>query len=493
MLDKIHRFSCITSFLKMEIYCFLSPQRRGIFNPSSRAFCSASGKILVEFSSPNIAKPFHVGHLRSTIIGNFIANLFEDSGQAVWRINYLGDWGTQFGLLKLGVEQLNLTEEDLKSDPIKQLFRAYVAANEKAKEDEGIASKAREIFSRMELEDGDDLSRWNLYREFTVAELKRVYSRLGVCFDAYEWESMYRRKNIEDILEDLRKKGILSKESDGKETVEVNGRKVAVVKSDGTTLYLARDIAAVLDRMQKHNFSHLFYIVDSGQSDHFRALFHIVQKLGITQVSHVKFGRIKGMSTRRGSVVFLEDILNEARDIMREKQVKSSTTKVNLSDLTDKTADILGISAVIVNDLKQRRQKDYNFDWKNALQVEGDTGIKLQYTHCRLVSLSEKAGIEPDLTLNPELLPHTKCQEIILELDKFPSILARSRESLEACILVTYLFTLCNTISRCLKTARVKQEPSLDLQRQRLLIFNTARKTLAHGMKILGLQPLDRM
>ncbi|XP_055691297.1 probable arginine--tRNA ligase, mitochondrial [Lutzomyia longipalpis] len=452
------------------------------------------GKILVEFSSPNIAKPFHMGHLRSTIIGNFVANLFEDFQHPVTRINYLGDWGTQFGLLKVGVDLLKIPDEELKSDPIKKLYQAYVAANEKAKEDEEIAANAREIFSRMEMEDTDDLSKWNQYRDFTVNELRRVYSRLGVHFDQYDWESMYRRRNIEPVLNALREKGIISKESDGKEVTDVDGKKVTVVKSDGTTLYLARDIAAVLDRERKHNFSQLFYIVDNAQSDHFRALFHVTQKMGINrQLRHVKFGRIHGMSTRRGNIVFLEDILNEARAIMKEKQLKSPNTKVNLTDLSDRSSDILGISAVIVNDLKQKRQRDYAFDWNNALKVEGYTGIMLQYTHCRLFSLAEKAGVEADESLNPHVLPQTLCQDILREIDKFPRVLENTRDSLEACILVKYLFGLCSTVSRCLKTARVKHEPSNDLKRQRLLIFNTARSTLSRGMRILGLTPLDRM
>ncbi|XP_059620212.1 probable arginine--tRNA ligase, mitochondrial [Phlebotomus argentipes] len=487
MWNKIQRLTCLTPHLKAH----------NVFLLTSRTLCMAGvspGKILVEFSSPNIAKPFHVGHLRSTIIGNFVANLFEDFQQSVVRINYLGDWGTQFGYLKLGVEMLKLSEEQLKNDPIKLLYQAYVAANQKGKEDAQIAENAREIFSRMELEDSDDLTRWNLYRDYTVNELQKAYSRLGVHFDQYDWESMYCRRNIEGVLSDLRDKEIIMKDPSGKEVIEMGDRYVAVVKSDGTTLYLARDIAAMLDRKQKHNFSHLYYIVDTAQTDHFKALFHVAQKVGIDRhLSHVKFGRIRGMSTRKGSVVFLEEILDEARDIMKEKQMKSSTTRVNLEDSTDKTSDILGISAVIVNDLKQRRAKDYTFDWKHALQTDGDTGIKLQYTHCRLYSLAMNTGVQADESLNPELLPHTKCQEVVQEIDRFPAVLASTRDSLEACILVKYLFDLCNTVSRCLKTARVKQEPSVELQRQRLLIFNTARKTLARGMRILGLTPLERM
>ncbi|GAB0098531.1 Arginyl-tRNA synthetase [Sergentomyia squamirostris] len=454
---------------------------------------SSSGNIIVEYSSPNIAKPFHMGHLRSTIIGNFIANLFADNNHSVVRINYLGDWGTQFGYLKLGVDLLKLTDEELQRDSIKQLYRAYVAANQEGKKNEQIATRAREIFSRMELEDTEDLTKWNLYRDYTVEELKRVYSRLGVHFDHYHWESMYRRKNIEGVLENLRQKGILHRDDDGKETIHMGDRRVAVVKSDGTTLYLARDIAAIQDRVKKYNFSHLYYIVDTAQNDHFKILFNVSKDLGLNQgLSHVQFGRIHGMSTRKGSVVFLEDILNEAKEIMREKQLKCPTTKIDL-ETDEKTADVLGVSAVIINELKKRRLKDYTFDWKHALQSDGDTGYKLQYTHCKLFSLAENAGVEAAKSLNPDLLPYTLCQDIVEEIDRLPDVLEKCRENLEAYLLVKYLFKLCHTINRCMKTARVKQEPNVELQQQRLLIFNRAKETLARGMNILGLTPLNRM
>lgn len=285
--------------------------------------------LVFEYSSPNIAKPFHVGHLRSTIIGNFLANLHQTLGYQVTKMNYLGDWGTQFGLLQVGVEILQITDEQMQQAPIETLYKAYVAANKEAVNDTSIAERARQYFRDLERgKQSTELSKqWQKYREYTIKELASVYQRLGVSFDVYDWESQYKQNHIVQILKQLENKKLLLPEKDGRKIVEVDKRRIPIIKSDGSTLYLARDIAALMDRWQRFKFDSIYYIVENGQTDHFNACFQTTAKMSEelkgSQFKHVKFGRIHGMSTRKGQVVFLKDLLDEARDIMYEKQLKS--------------------------------------------------------------------------------------------------------------------------------------------------------------------------
>lgn len=286
-------------------------------------------KIIVEYSSPNIAKPFHIGHLRSTIQGNFLANCFAAYDHDVLRINYLGDWGTQFGYLKLGIDLLAPSNDEISKNPIKQLFNAYVHANRAAENDATLAQKARDIFNEMENGETEELEAWNQYRKYTIDEMERLYARLGVKFDIYAWESNYRKSKILPILEMMQKMNFLQDESDGKQTfvLSENERKT-LVKSDGSTLYLTRDIAACIDRQKNYGFDRMYYVAGNEQFQHFNSLFAIAQKIGVKnahRLHHVKLGRVEKMSTRKGNVVFLSDILDEVRELMYNKQISSSS------------------------------------------------------------------------------------------------------------------------------------------------------------------------
>lgn len=290
--------------------------------------------VVVEYSSPNIAKPFHVGHLRSTIIGNVLANLHQHLGYRTTRLNYLGDWGTQFGLLALGVQMGSVSDTQMREAPIETLYNAYVMANKVAAEDPKLAQRARELFTALEADtDLTMSSEWQKYRKYTIDELTGVYDRLGVHFDSYEWESQYSQRDIGDVLAQLRSAGLLQREHDGREIVVVDQRRVPVIKSDGSTLYLARDIAALLERQKRLQFTRMLYVVDNGQTDHFNALFSTATALDESfkdKLQHVKFGRIHGMSTRQGKAIFLRDVLNEARDVMREKRCNSASKCENI-------------------------------------------------------------------------------------------------------------------------------------------------------------------
>jgi len=342
---------------------------------AEKLFALPKEQIIVEFSSPNIAKPFHVGHLRSTMLGNFVSNLLQSMGHNVKRINYLGDWGTQFGLLQFGIARKWYTMADIARDPIKILLEIYVRANQMAEADETVAAEARNLFRRMESGDEDVLKDWSVIRQFTIDELIPTYGRLGVHFDEFHWESNYGIESINSVLNALKKLGILF-EHDGKQVVALdNDQRVTLVKSDGSSLYLTRDLAAAIDRRNRYRFQRMYYVVDGSQSNHFAALKNVLKLMGNSEWSdsleHVKFGRIQGMSTRRGTAIHLTQLLDEAFNRMKTKQMQSPTTKVDVDTNPDVT-DTLAVTSIIINDLKQRRQKDYVFNWDNALQVSSN-------------------------------------------------------------------------------------------------------------------------
>ncbi|XP_018353300.1 PREDICTED: probable arginine--tRNA ligase, mitochondrial [Trachymyrmex septentrionalis] len=462
---------------------------------SAPIFVNNKKNIIVEFSSPNIAKPFHVGHLRSTIIGNYVANINSFVNNKVKKINYLGDWGTQYGLLQLGIDITGTNEDEMKRNPIKALYTAYVSANKLAETDSSVSDRARKIFN--DLESGVEVAheQWNIFKQYTVEELKRVYSRIGVTFDEYHWESMYNAKNIKKIVTLMEKMQLLIRDEQNRKVVNLSNEKsVPIIKSDGSTLYIARDIAAAIDRFEKNDFDCMYYVVDNTQVNHFSNLLEILKQMQMPwaeRLKHIKFGRLHGMRTRKGNVIFLEDILDTARGIIKQKQMDSHTTKVRL-DSSDNSSDILGISAMIINDLKRKRERDYTFDWNAAFDLKGDTGVKLQYTHCRLGSLERNCGAVLTSKCEPSLLQEEVVDELVILIAKFEEVVLKSYEKLEPCILTVYLFNLSNAINKAFNSLRVKDELP-DVASQRLLLFHVARNVLAQGMKLLGLIPLEEM
>jgi arginyl-tRNA synthetase len=312
----ISRSKCIKEILEHNYSTVLAPK-----------FVNNKKNVIVEFSSPNIAKPFHMGHLRSTIIGNCIANINSFMENNVKKINYLGDWGTQYGLVQLGVEMANINKNEIKENPIKVLYNAYVTANKLAETDSSILDRAREIFNNLETGTEITCQQWKTFREYTEEELKKTYGRIGVTFDEYHWESMYNVKSMEKIFTLMEKMGLLIMDEQNRKVVNVEDDKsIPIIKSDGSTLYIARDIGAAIDRFEKYNFDYMYYVVDNTQGDHFSNLLQILKRMKLPwtdRLKHVRFGRLHGMRTRKGNMTFLEDILDTARDIMRQKQKDS--------------------------------------------------------------------------------------------------------------------------------------------------------------------------
>lgn len=311
------------TFINSVIKSFISPENNVHIKPK---------KIVIDCSSPNIAKPFHAGHLRSTVIGNFIANIHTYFDNKVTKVNYLGDWGTQFGLLQYGLKEKNVDLDDLKSNPLKTLFDVYVYANKLAANDDSVMAKARKYFA--DIEHGRmSLDNWKKIRAVTVEELEKVYQRLGIRFEDYLWESDYNGKAIQPVMELLENENIIRSDETGKKIARINDRDVTVLKSDNSTMYISRDIASLLDKYKKYEFDKMLYVVDNAQSGYFIDLFNIVRQINkecVDKCEHIKFGRVRGMSTRTGNVVFLTDILDEAKRKMHEKQTQSKSNYISV-------------------------------------------------------------------------------------------------------------------------------------------------------------------
>ncbi|KAI9297871.1 arginyl-tRNA synthetase [Neoconidiobolus thromboides FSU 785] len=451
-------------------------------------------KILVEFSSPNIAKPFHAGHLRSTIIGNFIAKAHTANGYETTTMNYLGDWGKQYGLLALGFG-LYGSEEKLEADPIGHLFEVYVKINADAENDDTIHDQARAYFKKIEDGDEEVLKLWSRFRNLSIEKYKQTYARLNINFDVYSGESQVNEymQRANKLLEE---KGLLV-ESKGAQIIDLEKfklGKVVVRKSDGTTLYITRDIGAAIQRYETYNFDEMYYIVASQQDLHFKQLFKILELLELDWVKkchHINYGLVTGMSTRKGNVVFLDDILQEAKDTMHGV-MKKNEHKYAQIESPEEVADIIGISAVVVQDLSARRIRNYEFNMSQMVSFEGDTGPYLQYAHSRLSSVIRKANREINLDHPLDTLKEECASELVDMISQYPDIVKGTVAGFEPCSVVHYAFGLSRSISTCLEQLWVMNQPE-ELANPRLVLFNAAKITLGNAMRLLGLTPLDRM
>ncbi|XP_046287690.1 probable arginine--tRNA ligase, mitochondrial isoform X4 [Marmota monax] len=475
--------------LKSELFSGLSPRKVVV---EFRFFCFCCVPQI--YCSPNVAKKFHVGHLRSTIIGNFIANLKEALGHQVTRINYLGDWGMQFGLLGTGF-QLFGYEEKLQSNPLQHLFEVYVQVNKEAADNKNIAKLAHEFFQRLELGDIQALSLWQRFRDLSIEEYIRIYQRLGIYFDEYSGESFYREKS-QEVLKLLESKGLLQKTIKGTAIVDLSGNGdpssiCTVMRSDGTSLYATRDIAAAIDRMDKYNFDTMIYVTDKGQKKHFQQVFQMLKIMGYDwaeRCQHVPFGVVQGMKTRRGDVTFLEDVLNEIRLRMLQNMASIKTTKE--LENPQETAERVGLAALIIQDFRGLLLSDYQFSWGRVFQSRGDTGVFLQYTHARLHSLEETFGSGYLNDLNTACLQEPQSVSILQHLLRFDEVLFKSSQDLQPRHIVSYLLTLSHLAAVAHKTLQIKDSPP-DVAGARLHLFKAVRSVLANGMKLLGIIPVS--
>ncbi|KAH6597830.1 hypothetical protein BASA50_004175 [Batrachochytrium salamandrivorans] len=459
---------------------------------------------VVEYSSPNIAKPFHAGHLRSTIIGSFVKTVLDLSGWSTVSINYLGDWGKQFGILAVGFDRYG-SEEELQKDPIRHLYDVYVKINTDASEDASIHEEARAYFRKME--DGDEhaYALWKKFRDLSIVKYKEVYSRLNVYFDIYSGESQYSLTQMRSVMDGLKDAGLLVPDQ-GALVVNLKEYKLGVAvigKTDGTLLYLSRDIAAACDRRATFDFDHMFYIVGTQQDHHFKQLFKILElqdKTWVGKCTLIGFGMIKSkdgnMSSRKGTVVFLEDILDAVKDEMHTHMKKNERKYAQIVD-PEHVADIVGQSATKIQDMAARRSRDYTFDWARIFSFEGDTGPYLQYAHSRLCSIERQSShlkVTPEtiLEIDLTLLVEPQAFALMEAIAAYPDVIRDLGKNYEPCNLVSYALKLSHAVSSAIDVLWVsgQEEP---LAHARLALYVTARFTLGSALKTLGLIPLSRM
>lgn len=481
-------------------------------------------RIIVEFSSPNIAKPFHAGHLRSTIIGGFLANLYEAVGWDVIRMNYLGDWGKQYGLLALAFEKYG-DEEALAKDPINHLFQLYVKINaDMSVEKEEIAKKkeagedvtaleadsldeqARRYFKKMTDRDEAALAQWKRFRDLSIVRYKKTYARLNIHFDEYSGESQVSEDAMDKMAKQMEEKKIC-KEDNGAMLVDftelVGGKegkrleRPLVRKRDGTALYLTRDISELLGRHEQYNFDKMIYVVASQQDLHLKQLFKIIELLGYNDIAakceHINFGMVKGMSTRKGTVKFLDDILRDVGDKMHEVMRKNET-KYKQVENPEQVADTLGISSVMVQDMTGKRINDYTFNMDAMTSFEGDTGPYLQYAHARVSSIRRKANLtdEEVAGANFSLLTETHALNIVRLLASWPDVVINTMRTKEPTTVLSYLFKMTHSLSSSYDQLQVVGSER-ELMKARMALYEAARIVLGNGMRLLGLNPVNRM
>ena len=482
--------------------------------PSYGSNYSGKGKLcLVEFSSPNIAKPFHAGHLRSTIIGAFLANLYEANGWDVKRLNYLGDWGKQFGLLALGWRRFG-DEQKLQENPVQHLFDVYVEINKLASEEGGkgeqIHDEAREFFKGMEDGKEENLLEWERFRNLSIEKYKETYARLNVHFDEYRGESKVRKHHIEDTLSKLRTMDFVSREENGALLADLSKfklEKAVVERKDGTPLYLTRDIPEAEQRYEQYKFDKMIYVISSQQDLHCAQFFKILELLGHPWAQkesegllHINFGMVQGMSTRKGTVVFLDHILDETKEQMHDVMRKNEVKYAQLED-PERTADIVGMTAIKIQDMAGKRINNYTFDWKRMFSFEGDTGPYLQYNHVRLCSM-ERMNAEDGLvlpkedldfkTMRTERLQVPEALEIVWLLAQWPDVVRTASRDHQASTIVTFCFKLTHAISSAWEKLIVKNQERDDAL-VRLWLYRCAKDVLSSALRLLTVTPLERM
>jgi arginyl-tRNA synthetase len=456
--------------------------------------------ILIEFSSPNIAKPFHVGHLRSTIIGHALSQTFERRGYQVVRLNYLGDWGKQFGEVITAFKHWG-DPAQLEAQPLKHLFEVYARFHSQAENNETLHEEARAWFKK--LEDGEVEARalWGRFREISIAEFKRLYRFLGVTFDSYEGESFYQDR-LADLVERLRNAGILV-ESQGAWVVLLeayNMPPALILKKDEATLYLTRDIAAAEYRFRKWNFEKSIYVVGIPQRLHFQQLFKVLELMGYQwsqRLVHVDFGHVLGMSTRRGEVVFLQDVIDEAvqraeRVIEERGEDKEARIGKIPAGERKQIAQAVGLGAIIFNDLRTKRTKDVEFDWDRILGFEGATGPYCQNAHVRCCGIMRKSSGEVTETVDYSVLSSDEEFDLIKRLGELPGVIERAAAEYEPSMIAIYMLELAMSFNVFLARHRVLGEEKRITQPRVLLTYGV-KEVLAICLRMLGMEALERM
>lgn len=452
--------------------------------------------IVLDYSSINIAKPFHIGHLRTTVIGNSIKKLYEFLGYNTISVNHLGDWGTQFGKMAVAYQKWG-NKEEIEAKGVRGLMALYVRFHEEAKNDPSLDDEARAAFASMENGNEEILSLWRWFVKISLNEVARVYELLDVHFDSYNGESFYMDK-MDGPIALLREKGLLV-ESEGAQVVdlsEYNMPPCIVLKSDGSSIYATRDIAAAIYRKNTYDFDKCLYITASEQILHFSQLFKVLELMGFEwakDMVHIPYGFVSleegKLSTREGNVIYLEDLLNEAiaktRDIMNEKNP-------DLENL-EEVARQVGVGAVVFHDLFNNRIKDVTFSWDNVLNFDGETGPYVQYTFARASSVLRKAG-DPELKVpDPEKLTDEYAQEIIKLIEDFPNRVREAARKYEPYIITRYTVAVATAYNKFYHEDPILTAEDEETKMARLYLTKMVTYILKTGLGLIGVAAPERM
>lgn len=453
--------------------------------------------ICIDYSSPNVAKNFHVGHLRTTIIGNSLYKIFSKLGYKVVRINHLGDWGTQFGKLIVAYKAWG-DEETVKRDGVAELMKLYVKFHEEAEKNPSLNDEARAWFTKMEHGDEEALRIWQWFKDISLIEYKRTYELLGMDFDYYLGESFYRDKT-DAVVKKLEDANLLT-ESEGAKIVNLDEYDMApclILKNDGSTIYATRDLAAIFYRKETYNFSKCLYVTGQEQKLHFAQVFKVVELLGNDwakdQLVHIPYGLVSlegaKLSTRSGNVIYAEDILLEAiskiKEIIEEKNP-------NIPD-KEETAKKIGVGAVLFNDLYNQRIKDVSFKWEKLLNFDGETGPYVQYTYARCSSIIRKvddfaAGNDIDYSL----LTDAESLDLLKEISRFPKVVVDASEKYEPSVVARFAVDVAQAFNKFYNANRINVEEK-NVRDARMTMVHLTRKTIKDALLLLGIECPEQM
>ena len=451
--------------------------------------------IVIDFSSVNIAKPFHIGHIRSTVQGDAIRNIHEFLGYNVIATNYLGDYGTQFGTM-IAAYKLWGDEDAINKDPINELLKLYVRYNEEASENQEMMDAARAEFKNLEDKDPEATKLWQWFKDISLREFERVYGLLDIRFDDYNGES-YNSQYIPESIELLKEKNLLV-ESDGAQIIDLSPYDLTpaiIIKSNGSSSYITRDIGTAINRKRKYDFEENLYVVATQQNLHYQQLRKILELMGYEwwdDNKHIAFGMVslkdQTMSTRKGQVVFLEDVLNKAIDktksIMQERGA-------DIEDINE-TAKIVGIGAVKFQELYNNRIKDYVFDWDEVLNFDGETGPYVQYTYARAKSVLRKASANSFDSMEFTNLQTDEEFALVKTLAEFGNVVAKAREKYEPSLVSRHLTEIAKAFNKFYNASQIMVDDE-KIKNERLALTYATSIVIKSGLGLLGIKTVEKM
>lgn len=452
--------------------------------------------ICLDYSSPNIAKNFHVGHLRTTIIGNSIYKIYQKLGYDVVRINHLGDWGTQFGKLIVAFHNWS-SREKVAAEGIQELLRIYVLFHKEAKENPSLEEEARLWFAKMENGNKEALELWQWFKDISMVEFDSIYQLLGIGFDYYTGESYYMDQ-VPEVLDLLSEKGLLE-ESEGAKIVSLEEYAIPpclIVKKDGGSIYPSRDIAAALYRKKTFHFHKCLYVTGAEQKLHFAQVFKVIEKMGYSwsgDLIHIPYGLVsmsgEKLSTRAGNIVYAQELLQEAIQRARDAIEKKNPFLKE----KEKTAEMVGVGAIIYHDLYTQRIKNIDFQWEDVLSFEGASGPYIQYTYARAKSILRKnTDAAADMDIDTEVLEEEYSYQLLKTLDRFSKAIVSAAADYEPSILARYVLELAQDFNKFYHKCPINNSEEA-VKKARLLLVYAVQKVIKDSMELLGIQCPEEM